>query len=308
MTRRLTVPSDAAPQRLDRFLAGTLPSGSRRTAQRAIALGQVQVNGRPARKGESVRAGDAVTLPEDLWAPAALQPNPRLQIPVLYEDAAVIAVDKPAGVPSHALRAEETETVANFLLARFPELASIGAAAFEPGLVHRLDTATSGVLLAARTAAAFRSLRRQFRDHSVEKEYRAVVEGDVRRAGEIHTPIAHAAHNRRKMRVVAVGTARARAAETSYRPVERFGHATLLAVQIRTGVMHQIRVHLASIGHPVVGDALYGRAGGLHAPRHLLHASRLGLTHPANGRRLEIRSPLPADFVEGLEGLRRRGC
>jgi 23S rRNA pseudouridine1911/1915/1917 synthase len=234
-----------------------------------------------------------------------------LQIPVLYEDGDLIAVDKPAGMPSHALRADETDTVANFLLARFPEVAGIGTHTLEAGLVHRLDTETSGVLLAARNAAAHRALRRQFRDRRVEKEYLAVVEGDVAHAGQIRTPIAHAAHNRRKMRIATAHTPGARPAETSYRPLEGFGDTTVLAVEIRSGVMHQIRVHLASVGHPVVGDPLYGHAGGRAAPRHLLHASRLLVQHPVSGRGVEIRSPLPADFVGYLEGLRRRrmrGC
>ena len=217
----------------------------------------------------------------------------------MYEDEALIAIDKPAGMPSHALRGEETDTAANFLLARYPELAAIGTNDREPGIVHRLDTDTSGVLLAARTTAAFQMVRAQFAAHRVRKEYLAVVHGDVVAAGEVRAPIAHDRHNRRKMRVCATGgpVAGARLAVTGYRPLERFGAYTLLAVEIPTGVTHQIRVHLASIGHQIVGDRLYGgvlRDG--DPPRHLLHATRLTVVHPQMERSLTVACDPPADF------------
>jgi 23S rRNA pseudouridine1911/1915/1917 synthase len=275
-------------------------------AQRLIADGLVRVNRHRARKGDVVKDGDIVAVPEELFAPAALQPNPDLVMRVLYEDASVIAVDKPAGTPSHALRAHEMNTVANFLLAHYPELRGMSSGALEPGLVHRLDTDTSGVLVAARTDAAFRDLRQQFRTHRVHKDYAALVVGDVRTAGELCTAIGHAPHNRRKMRVVSRPGPGARAAETIFRPLERFGAYTLLTVRIRTGVMHQIRVHLASVGHPVVGDRVYGAPTSSIAPaRHLLHATQIGFSHPVSGALLEITSPLAPEFADVLSELRR---
>lgn len=295
----LTVPPGTGPIRLDRFLTTCVPGCSRRSAQRAVAAGRVRVNGRTARKGQLIASGDVVGVAEELYAPPTLQPNPRLVVHVLYEDEALIAIDKPAGMPSHALRGEETDTAANFLLARYPELAEIGKKDREPGIVHRLDTDTSGVLLAARTAAAFRMVRQQFAAHQVRKEYLAVVDGDVAAAGEVRAAIAHERHNRRKMRVSAAGgpVAGVRRAVTGYRPLERFGAHTVLAVEIPTGVTHQIRVHLASIGHPIVGDRLYGgapRDG--DPPRQLLHATRLTVVHPQTGQSLTVWCKPPADF------------
>jgi len=306
--RAFVVPPEQAPLRLDVFLARAVPHGSRRLAQRAIAAGEVRVNGRWVRKSGNVTAGDTVEVADHVCASPALAPNPVLAVPILYEDAALVVLDKPAGMPSHALRPEETDTVANFLLARFPDVAAVGAP-LEPGIVHRLDTETSGVLLVARTPEAHAALRRQFAEHRVLKEYRAVVHGDVATAGELRTLLAHDHHNRRKMRIVKGGDD-ARPAITSYRPLERYGAYTELEVHIATGVMHQIRVHLAALGHSVVGDRLYGSPAPLgpaspgDPARHLLHASRLGFTHPTSGQVIEVRGPLPADFAAFLEMLR----
>src|SRR5512143_2642081 len=234
--RTVTVPATGGGMRLDAFLAGYVPQCSRRTAQRVIAAGEVRVNGRRARKAHAVAAGDKVELPDALYESSHLQANPQLIVPVLYEDAVLVAIDKPAGMPSHALRADENDTAANFLLACYPELSAVGSTDREAGLVHRLDTDTSGVLLAARTAAAYRALRQQFSAHQVGKEYEAVVHGDVAAHGVVRSPIAHDRHNRRKMRVCPGTVPGSRPAVTHYRPLERFGAYTLLAVEIPTGV------------------------------------------------------------------------
>jgi len=300
----LTVPADAGSLRIDAFLARHVPGGSRRAAQRALAEGAVRVNGRRVRKRQIVGPGDVIDVPDAFVAPPGLRPNAALVVPVLYEDAAVLALEKPAGMPSHALRPEETGTVANFLLAHFPETASVGAGPLEPGIVHRLDTETSGVLLVARTAAAYAALRQQFAAHRVRKEYVVVVEGTVVAAGAIRTPLAHAAHNRRKMRVAAPEAPGARPADTRYRPLADGNGRTLLAVRIRTGVMHQIRAHLASIGHPVVGDVLYGGSrGGAEAARHLLHAVSLRFEHPETGALLTVVSPMPDELAAAVGGI-----
>ena len=304
--RTLTVPAGTTPVRLDLFLTNTLPQCSRRTAQRAIAAGDVRIDGRRARKGVSVTAGHVVQVPDALYDPPALQPNQELDVTVLHEDAAVVALDKPAGMPSHALRVDETQTIGNFLLARYPETGVIGKTRLEPGIVHRLDTETSGVLLVARTSEAYRSLRQQFSEHQVRKDYLAVVRGIVSQPGEVRTSLAHARHNRAKMRVCAAESDRqARPAVTSYRPLEQCGGHTLVAVRISTGVTHQIRVHLASIGHPVAGDLLYGDPDvSGRTRRHLLHAAAVRFTHPTSATLMQVQSPSPADFRAFLDSIR----
>jgi len=301
------VVGDGDGVRLDQFLVRHLPGCSRRQARLAIGAGAVLVNGRRGRKGQALRPGDVVHADRAAWA-GVLAAQPDLAVAVLYEDETVVAVDKPAGMPAIALRAGDRGTVANYLLGRYPELRGVGGTAFEAGLVHRLDTPTSGVLVAARTEVAWRRLREQFRDRRVGKLYLAAVAGDVWHGGSIVTPIAHHPRRPRVMCVCAqperAYTLRARPALTRFRPVLRVGGATLLAVQIRTGVRHQIRVHLESIGHPVLGDDVYGASAVPAATRLLLHAARLAFAHPADGRRVFIRSALPDDFQAALRSLR----
>ena len=285
--------------RLDRFLARYLEGCSRRGAHQAIVAGEVTVNGRRAVKAASLSAGDRVEVCGDLGPPRALAANPGLDLRVVYEDAAVLALDKPAGMPSHALRRTETDTVANFLLARYPEVAGVGGPPLDAGVVHRLDTDTSGVLLAARTPAAYAALRAQFQAGAVRKIYQAVVHGRVVQAGEVHRAIGPAPHNRRKMRA-GERIAGGRAALTRYRPLRSLRRYTLLEVEIVTGVRHQIRVHLAAMGHPVAGDTLYG-APPIRAARHLLHACELGFRHPDGGRWITVRSAAPGDFAALLD-------
>jgi len=304
--RCLHVPAPTTPLRLDVFLTRALPPCSRRRAQQLIAAGAVRVNGRRVPKGVTVVGGDRVDVEDDWLVSLGLRPNPELPVRILYEDSAVLAVDKPPGLASQALRADETDTVANFLLARHPELATVGKTPLEAGIVHRLDTATSGVLLVARMAGAYAALRRQFSEHRVRKEYRALVHGNVAHASEIQTPIV-APRNSPRVRVCRAARPDGHAAHTRIEPLERYEGFTLLAVEISTGVRHQIRVHLASIGHPVVGDRSYGPtdvAGAGAVPRHLLHAFRLGFVHPESRKAIEIASPLPPDFTACLNTLR----
>lgn len=284
--------------RLDRFLVEHAAPLSRRRAMAIIAAGAVRVNGRPARKGAPLHAGDVVEVDPAAVAEPALTAEPALALPVLFEDAALIAVDKPAGCPAVARHGSDRGTVANFLLAHRPETGAASPNPLDAGLVHRLDTGTSGVLLAACSRAAWTALRRQFAEQTVEKRYLAWVEGRVSAAGERHEPIAH--HPRSARRMVACADPQraaawhARPAHTRFRPLEVGRRATLLEVTIPTGVRHQIRVHLAAAGHPVWGDPLYGTQP---APRLLLHSARLAVRHPASDRWLAITSPVPADFA-----------
>lgn len=293
MTRTLTVDaaSGTAAPRLDTFLAGALAGLPRRLVRRVIAEGDVRVNGRRAAKGLRLQVGDRVTLPD---LPDALTPEPALAVPVLHEDASVAVLDKPGGMPAHALDPRQRGTAAAFVLARWPETASIGDT-LAPGLVHRLDGGTSGVLVVARTGDAFVALRSALAARAVEKRYRAVVAGRAEDT-RIDTPLAHDTRDRRRMTAARPGD-RAWPAETLVHVVTAGPERSVVAVTMRTGVTHQVRVHLALAGHPVLGDALYGGpACGLAPGRHALHACAITLPHPDTGTRTTVESPLPADL------------
>ncbi|MGZ6123691.1 MAG: RluA family pseudouridine synthase, partial [Myxococcales bacterium] len=208
--------------------------------------------------------------------------------------------------PSHPLKPGEKGTAANALVGRFPELAGVGPSPREGGLVHRLDTDTSGLLLAARTGAAHAVLRAQFAARTVEKGYLALVEGEIHAGGEIALPLLHDPRDPRRMQAASdpqyAAEHGARAAVTRFLPLERKAGFTLLEVEIPTGVMHQIRAHLAFIGHPLAGDALYGGPALPGLSRHFLHAARLAFAHP-DGSRVRYQSPLPADLASALRDL-----
>lgn len=300
----LVVPQDSPSLRLDRFVAENLPGASRR---RLHGLA-VRLNGRPAKLAATVRPGDVISLPDDAL-PGELHPNAEIALPILYQDEALVAVDKRPGMSSVALAANDTDTAANFIIAAFPEAAAAGGP-LEGGMVHRLDLDTSGVLVAARSAAAYADLRRQFAEHRVAKAYMAMVVGDVAEAGRVEVAIAHDRRHRERM-IACVDPAvaerlGARPAATRYQPVVRYGRLTLVRAEIRTGVRHQVRVHLAGIGHPIAGDALYGMGRSPWIERQALHASRVSLAHPVTGRPLEIESPLPADFEAALRKVDKR--
>ena len=300
MVRCWIVGPDEAGARLDHHLAARL-RGSHAAARRLLDEGAVRVDGRLGRKGVRVQAGQRLDLTAELPTAEALRPpaDPTLPLSVLYVDELVVAVAKPAGRPSHPLRPQEAGTVASALVARFPECAAIGDDPRESGLVHRLDIDTSGVLLAARTAPAWSALRRSFSDGSVVKEYLALVAGTVFGEGTIAAPIAHHPRDRRRMIVAAGGAP----ATTTYRSITAGHGMTLLAVTMTSGRMHQVRVHLAHRGHPLVGDPLYGGPPPLDdAGGHFLHAWRVDAPHPAAGR-LRVEAPLPAERAAALARL-----
>jgi 23S rRNA pseudouridine1911/1915/1917 synthase len=285
--------------RLDVFLGRQLPAVSRRVVRRVIGEGAVRVNGRRAAKGARLRAGDVVSLPE-LSGAVVAEPGPGPT--VLYEDDDLVAVDKPGGMPSHAVDPRQRHTAGAFLLARWPEMAGVGDA-LAPGLVHRLDTGTSGVLLAARTAHAHAELRALLRAHVVEKHYLAVVAGDARALTDVRVDaaLAHDPRDRRRM-VPARPGMRAWPAETRL-AVERAGpERSLVAATILTGVTHQVRAHLAHVGHPVLNDMVYGvMTPALPPGRHALHAACVRLRHPRTGAPLDVTAPLPADLARLLD-------
>ncbi len=280
-----------APGRLDAFVLAAGPPLSRRIVHRLIADGDVRLNGRRAVKGTRVVPGDRVSIP---WL-TALAPEPDLALRVAHADERLVALEKPGGMPSHALDPRETGTAAAYLVAHFPETAATGEP-FSAGLVHRLDTGTSGLLLAARTAAAFALLREAFAARRVTKRYLAVVTGSLAAPADVAHPLAHDPSDRRRMRI-ARGADTSWPAHTHVEPLAREGEHLLVAATIRTGVTHQVRVHLASLGLPVVGDRLYGGIdGGLAPRRHALHASALTIDAGVLPEPLALASALPNDL------------
>ena len=291
-----------APGRLDAIVRAALPGLSRRVVRALIAEGAVRVDGRRATKGARVPAGAVVTVPA---LPAGPAPEPALAVPLVYEDEHLVVLDKPGGMPAHALDPRQRGTAAAFVLARYPETARVGDP-LAPGLVHRLDTGTSGLLLAARTPEAHAGLRRALRAHAVEKRYLALVAGQPRAASwRADVPLAHDPRDRRRM-IPGRPALRAWAASTEVRVVRAVGPHALAEATIRTGVTHQVRAHLALDGHPVLGDELYrGPPADLPPGRHALHAAGLRFPHPANGRPTEVTSPLPPDLERLVERLER---
>jgi 23S rRNA pseudouridine1911/1915/1917 synthase len=312
LQRSWVVTADRAGLRLDAFLRAPLPFLSRRELEEAMREQYFSINGRRARKGDRVMEGDVVQFngPVEWLSPTPI-PNPRLAVPVIYEDAQLLALNKSAGMDCHGFSGRDDDSLVNFLLAHWPELSGIGKSRWEPGLVHRLDRETSGVVLVAKTQAAFADLRRQFRRRAVKKKYLALVWGNVDEEGTIAFPLAHDFKDERKMQAIVVPGHRAPKdkvwpALTHYRKVcERRG-LSFLELEMETGVTHQIRAHLAAIDHPVVGDALYSVAGretfGLR--RHFLHAKELRMTHPVSRRSVKLEAPLPDELAAVLARLK----
>jgi 23S rRNA pseudouridine1911/1915/1917 synthase len=308
MTTFFTVPPDADGARLDRFLASVVGDRSRSQIQRLIKEGFVHVAGRPARPNQTVRPGQHVAV--DVPEPVDATPHAEaLPLRVVYQDRDLVVVDKPAGMVVHPAAGHASGTLVNALLHHVTDLSGIGGEK-RPGIVHRLDRGTSGLMVVAKNDRAHDELARQFRDREVEKEYVALVWGVVQAGRRIDAPIGRDPVQRKKMSARA---RRSRAAVTRIVSAEVLNPAlTLARIAIHTGRTHQIRVHLSAIGHPVVGDSLYGGVrrrvpGDIRAVTHLdhpfLHAARLAFSHPADGRRMEFESPLPDDLQRVLDEL-----
>ena len=290
-------------KRLDQALHEQFPEFSRSRLQDWIKRGRVLVNGSAARSSRVLRERDRVDIEPDQLAPLRAEPE-AIPLRVLYEDQDLVAIDKPAGMVVHAGAGVHTGTLVNALLGRFQSLSALGGE-LRPGIVHRLDRFTSGVILVAKNDAAHRALAALFAGRQVEKTYLALVHGNVQQdRGRIEKPIARDPRHRTRM---TARLGRGRAAWTEYRVLRRFVGFTLMEVRIGTGRTHQIRVHLASIGHPVAGDRLYGApaTSGIHPPRErfFLHAHRIRFQHPFTGQPVEIESPLPADLKGWREQL-----
>ena len=304
---RITIGPDDAGVRLDAYLASQIEGWSRARLHRLIETEDVLVNGKAAKPSYKLREHDEIEV--ELTAPPGANFAPEnIPLEIVYEDETLVVVNKPAGLVVHPAAGTPSGTLANALAYHFQQLPDSGAGV-RPGIVHRLDRDTSGLLVVAKTEAALENLSDQFRDRTVLKSYAALVHGRILQdSGRIDQPLARDPSNRTRMAVVRGG----RNALTLYRVRLTFARFTLLDVELKTGRTHQIRVHLAWLKHPVVGDETYGagrdntiqdarlRARVRNLNRHFLHAQKLGFTHPQTGEFVKFESPLPADLSELL--------
>lgn len=307
---RLDVTDEYDGVRLDHYITAVLPERSRSQIQRLIRADHVRLNRKSVRASHTVRPGDVV----ELEIPAAVPATPTaeaLPLTILHDDADLVVVNKPPGMVVHPAAGHESGTLVNALLHHVTGLSGIGGEQ-RPGIVHRLDRGTSGAMVVAKHDAAHAELSRQFADREVEKEYVALVWGLLNTGRRIDAPLGRDPSNRQKMSTRA---RRARTAVTRVTGTERFRGLTLATIAIATGRQHQIRVHLNSIGHPVVGDAVYGGLRRHLAADHrtlatlerpFLHAYRLAFAHPRDGRRVEFRADMPDDLQLVLDDLRAR--
>ena len=308
LTRTLVVDSENEGVRLDAYLASQIEGWSRARLQHLIADEEVLVNGKPAKSSYKLNANDEIEV-ELVASPATSFTPENIPLDIVFEDDALIVVNKPAGLVVHPAAGIQSGTLANALAFHFSQL-STSAGAVRPGIVHRIDKDTSGLLAVAKTEIAHEHLADQFRERKVFKSYLALVHGVVERdTGRIEAPLARDPRNRTRMAIVRGG----RGALSLYKVRRRFERFTLLDVEIKTGRTHQIRVHLSSLKHPVVGDEVYGggrdntvRDSKLRAEirklgRHFLHAAELGFRHPLSGEQLRFEASLPADLQQLLD-------
>ena len=305
-TLERTVLPQAAGQRLDRFLSETCEGLTRSALQTLIEEERVQVNGSCVPKRYKMRAGDRVTV--EVPDPQPIEAVPQnIPLEIVYEDADLLVVNKPKGMVVHPAPGNPDGTLVNALLYHCAgQLSGIGGA-IRPGIVHRIDKDTSGLLVVAKNDAAHQALSEQMREHSIHRVYHAVVYGNLKEdAGVVETYLGRDPRDRKKMAVVPQMAAGARYACTGWQVLERFGNFTYLACRLKTGRTHQIRVHMASLGHPLAGDAVYGPRSCIRMlGGQCLHAKELGFRHPASGAWLRFDTPLPPYFTAFLDRLRK---
>jgi len=309
-TEEFTVEISRPLERLDVYLGGIYQAVSRGTIQRLIAEGQIRVNGQKVKASHRPHAGERIEVSWPEARPATAQPED-IPLDVIFEDRNLVVLNKPAGLVVHPASGNEEHTLVNALLHHCAgQLSGIGGVA-RPGIVHRLDKDTSGCLVVAKNDATHTALAAQFAGRSLEKVYHAILCGEVQaESGDIRAGIARHPTHRKRMAVAA--GAGAREAWTSYKVLERMKAATLVEALLHTGRTHQIRVHFLHLGHPVVGDAIYGRGANKRfkeltsraAPRQMLHARRISFTHPGTGKKMTFEAPWPADFRAMLDWLK----
>lgn len=288
-------------ERLDVFAAG-ITGETRSFVQRLIQDGAVTVNGSPCRANTRLKVGDSVEIRIAAPAVTALVPE-NIPLNIVYEDADIAVIDKPKGMVVHPAPGNESGTLVNAVMYHIKDLSGIGGE-LRPGIVHRIDKLTSGLLVIAKNDFAHRSLAEQMKVHAAERIYLAIVNGNIKEdSGTVDAPIGRHPTDRKRMAVVRDG----REAVTHWRVLERYGDHTLIAARLRTGRTHQIRVHMAYSKHPVSGDTVYGpEKNRLGLEGQALHAARLFLTHPRSGERMEFRSQLPAYFESALRKAGRK--
>jgi len=287
--------ADKTGVRLDKYVSEKCLELSRTHAQKLITDGYITVNDRVVKVGFKLNIGDRVNITIPPTAPSPLSPE-AIPLNILYEDADLLVIDKPAGLTVHPAPGHPNHTLINAVLSHSPELAEISNS-LRPGVVHRLDKDTSGVMVVAKNDKTRLELMQQFEAHSVVKVYQALVKGQLTpEDGIIEAPIGRDSHNRKRMAVVTEG----RAARTQYHVIKYMGNYTLLEVRTETGRTHQIRVHLSAIGYPVVGDTTYGVKSD-YLSRQFLHACRLGFKLPSTGEYVEFTSDLPPDLAQALK-------
>lgn len=299
----LWVPAQISPDRLDLYLMKRGFPLSRSRIQKLIAEGQVRVNGQPTKASYKVREGDQIEVRIPPPAPLELIPE-AIPLNVVYEDETLLVIDKPAGLVVHPAPGHDQGTLVHALLHHCRDLPGIGGRE-RPGIVHRLDKETSGIMVVAKTDQAHQRLSRQFKQHTIDRRYLALVCGSVnKKTGKIILPIGRDRLDRKKF---SARTTQPREAETHFVVRENFKIATLLEVYPKTGRTHQIRVHMAHLGHPIVGDKSYGGRPGrsfeMAAGRHMLHAERLGFIHPTRNEQLVFSAPPPPDMQALLSAL-----
>jgi 23S rRNA pseudouridine1911/1915/1917 synthase len=289
--------ADEPGVRLDRYVCERLAELSRTRIQRLIAEGHITVNEQVAKAGLKLNAGDRLKVILPPAPPSPLTPE-AIPLNIIYEDDDLLVVDKPAGLTVHPAPGHPAHTLVNAILSRFPHLAALSDS-LRPGIVHRLDRDTSGVMVVAKNSPAQAKLTEQFRARSVAKAYLVLVKGKLTpENGIIEAPIGRDPRDRKRMAVVAKG----REARTEYRVMKYIGDYTLLEVRPETGRTHQIRVHFSAIGYPVVGDKVYGVKSPFLS-RQFIHASRLGFKLPSSGKYIEFKSELPSDLAQALEDI-----
>jgi len=288
---RHQVPQLEQTIRIDTYLKKTFPHLTRQKLLQFFREKMISVGKRSARKGENISGGEVLHLPSIFGeTELTLKPNKRLKVKILYEDDEILILSKPAGLASCPHFFDEIKTVANFIIAHNPGLKGVGEKTLEPGMLHRLDTETSGVMVVAKTDRSFQILKKQFQAHQVLKEYLALVEGSVVDSGTIKNAIGSHPKNRKKVKVYPKPPVRGtQQAVTHYHVVQKSSERSLLRVIIETGVRHQVRAHLAFLGRPVVGDSLYGKR--TKEKRLFLHATKLGFYHPQTKKWVEFEEP-----------------